>query len=320
MATKMCVSMVEDASEEKKVAAAESGILHALKLILDNPPSPPPKLSRFGEGEEIDSDNILAPESLSLTGGAVSDNADVPPGPYPAEIVPAALTADRPGPDTHPKPSAALADRSLQPDEDLSTANSPSIEESMGRASNIALKRTNIPTAIVITSAPVISELTPADVPPPSEAMTSDTAKQPTADASSPFDPLISGTMKTPRSPRAKGVTFDSAAQVIITDTESHPTKIEMPYDMGTPPPPLDYSDWRAASRLYKLSERLKATPEGLARQEIENEEMIYQQTFYALDQIITDIPKDALDEVGDAYIAAGIHESLIPLIRTIEG
>lgn len=321
MATKICVSLVESASEEKKIAATESGILPALKLIIDDPPPPPPKLPGFGFGEETDPENIPLPVSPSLSEDTLAADADVPPGPRPVENLTTRVTDDHPESDVQTLPEAAASHADgPQPDKAVGTINLPSEEESAEDALENAHDSAVTPatTSINVASGTLVLELTEVPPPPP-KAMIDDAAQQPATGAPETVDHPPSGTPKSPRSPRAKGVTFDSVDQVIIMDTKSYPDDEEAPDESvvtGSPRPMYETS-LHDTTRSDKLAERSKATAEALARQEIKNKEEIYQQAFTVLDHIITDVPKDALDVVGEAYLAAGIHESLI---RTMEG
>lgn len=322
VATKICVSLVESASEEKKIAATESGILPALKLIIDDPPPPPPKLPGFGFGEETDPENIPLPVSPSLSDDTLAADADIPLAPLPAENMITSVAAERLGSDTQPSPKAAtisLAD-GHQPDKGVGTTDVPSEEQNQERVLEIAPDSTVAPAATSFTLAPGTSALELTEVPPPPPEAVVDNAVQQTATSTPGTIDHPPGTPKTPRSPRAKGVTFDSVDQVIMMDTKSYPDDDEVPDGsvVTGSPRPMHETSLHDTSRFDKsLSERNKATAEALARQEVKNKEEIYQQAFTVLDHIITDVPKDALDVIGEAFLAAGIHESLI---RTMEG
>lgn len=312
VATKICVSLVETASEEKKLAAAESGILPALKIIIDDPP-PPPESPFLGWGE-------IAPENVPLP--------DSPATPHKEGIADDTLatnTVNNTGVVTDVNASNGEQPEILEHPENL--ASPPGVETDSftmsPAASELHYESESIPDSTAIqhhsSQELAVSALTPikeSDRSKTLDEQSNDHGGEPisTSLTDAAPAPAVSETPKVPKSPRKKGVTFDSVDKVIVVDTTLYADdddELEGSEEIaGSPrlmrePPTLHESSDRS-------SEKSKLSSEAAARVEVKNKEEIYQQAYTAIDHIITDIPKDALDTVGEAYVAAGLHEPII--------
>lgn len=313
VATKICVSLVESASEEKKIAATESGILPALKTIIDDPPPPPPspKVVGFGPGNEVTPENIPLPDSPSPINNTLTEGPNSPPRADIDEKVPDDGTAVF-------KTSSTFTGTEATTD---STESATPEQSSVKGAGNSAANGATVPISQFDTSLQDMPTEVTKLAPKREEGKTDDIHTMGLPEGSEPADhfPVArSGTPKVPRSPRAKGVTFDSVDQVILVDTTSYPDDDEPnePELLTGSPRTMHEPSLHDTPRSKESSDRSKATAEALARQEAKNKEEIYQQAITALDYIITDLPKDALDTVGEAYVTAGIHESLIKALE----
>ncbi|KAF8323179.1 hypothetical protein DL93DRAFT_2070722, partial [Clavulina sp. PMI_390] len=119
-----------------------------------------------------------------------------------------------------------------------------------------------------------------------------------------------SSSIKTPRSPRGQGVTFNSDNTIVEAPVEDNGDDAASELLSGSPeavatslhdPPP-------SANTKSKLSEEA-------ARIETRNKEEVYQQAFTALEEMTTGLSKDALDTVAEAFVDANIHASLVKTI-----
>lgn len=76
MATQICVTLVEQASEDDKIAAAKSGILPALKAIIDDPPPPPAPAKGPAQDQKTAPEDVPLPESpATATGTELPDDS-----------------------------------------------------------------------------------------------------------------------------------------------------------------------------------------------------------------------------------------------------
>jgi hypothetical protein len=66
MAAQICVSLVEDASEEDKILISKSGILPALKVIVDEPELVPPEASEVALPDSPEPLDVPLPGSPRL--------------------------------------------------------------------------------------------------------------------------------------------------------------------------------------------------------------------------------------------------------------
>jgi len=119
---------------------------------------------------------------------------------------------------------------------------------------------------------------------------------------------------KQPRSPRAKAVTFDSVDRIIVIDTKDadEDESDALAYS------PRSMHETSLHGSLEDSAEKAKTSTEAATKADAKNSEEIYQQAYDALYHILRDVSKDALDTIGEAYLAAGIHESLINAIRLV--
>lgn len=124
----------------------------------------------------------------------------------------------------------------------------------------------------------------------------------------------VAGDAKRPRSPRAKAVTFDSVDRIVVIETED--ADEDESDALAYSPRPMHETSLHGGPE--DSTEKAKASTEAAAKADAKNSEEIYQQAYVALEHVLTDVSKDALDTIGEAYLAASIHESLINAIRLV--
>lgn len=274
----MCVSLVDQASEKKKIAATDSGILPALKAILDDPP--PPKSSGFSPIGEKSTQNatslpndpttIILPSTQSVL--ASSELAEI----------------------SENDPTKNPAEFELQNGGDQEATEIAPSEQQPSSSEKPDSQATIVATVPAESETPKISTLS---------------TSHSTAETSRPL-----------KVAKVKGVSFDLVDHVIV-DTKSHPPTYDAlalndasdlmagsPHSIHNPVLPDDCMS----------SEALDASAEVDTLVEAKNKEDIYYQACVSIDHIIKDISKDALDLVGEAYAAVGIHESLIKLLEYV--
>lgn len=322
MAAQICVTLVESASEDDKIAAAKSGILPALKAILDDPPPPPPPPTPLGGPKPL-------PEDIPLPPSPVLDVVETQGSPRPVTDSDehGAVGAQMQGDLGTMNSGTSDAESSLQ----ASDATAQSSERSAAKSVlGLGLGSTspNVTSSSVAASADESHSQTPqGDVVSPKDASSavserpvgvSDLKDSVAPEASPHVAPAVqSDTPKQPRSPRVKGVTFDSVEHIISIDTKPSEDEEESVGVTGIiAGSPRSLHDTNLHDPIKDPADKSKASAEQSAIADAKNKEDIYLQAFTALDHIITDVSKDVLDTLGEAYITANIHESLISRLR----
>lgn len=300
---------MDSASEEKKIAATESGILPALKTIIDNPPPPPvglPGTGLLGAAGAAEPENVPLPDSPSSSEASLADN----PSTSPAALI---ATSAHVGA-SHSESYTKLPIQDIDLPDDISM---PVLSEAVNSAAS-GLARAAVDARESTTS---LSPTKSASILPQLVDSSADAVDQISGTPVPATKPSAIETPKSPRSPRAKAVTFDSVDQVIVLDSKTYSDDdngLDSPERVTGSPRSLREISLHDPSRLGNLNERSQAAADAFAivRQEIKSKEEAYEQAFTALEHIISDVPKDALDTIGEAYVAAGIHESLIKALR----
>lgn len=293
VATKICVSLVETATEERKIAATESGILPELKLILDDPPPRPAlappfvldvkpesialPLSRSSSRDSFESDDQTSKKSTS--NGLTVKSGESLFGPN--------------GGRKDPQASALAAEASPSMDAEKNEPG-PVEDGALTEASEtLADQATEVGSEATAKPALVLTTIVDA----PEEVAA-------TADVTSPIPTsiLVNSTIKLSRSSKSKGVSFDDP--VVIVETKNDNGSEDGGQSTVDSPQPLHEPSLHEP--------RAKESAEAVARQETKNKEDMYQQAYWALDHIIQEVSKDGLDTISEAYVAAGLHQSFI--------
>lgn len=318
MATQICVTLVAQASDDNKIAAAGSGILPALKAILDDPPSPTEDDSDSDDGPPpLIPSRIMSHPSTSCTNfphrtssarahyrssliqmirDHLPKSSNTPA--YPNRGV---ATEYVKGPIVLNFNGSAGQRRAIEPH---LNPNATAKSSENGQLSRVEESGT----------VPSIKAGEGNAVHPPELA--SDVAERARVDARASNEPVstedpegnvdtthvsaMAGGTKQSRSPGAKSVTFDSVDHIIVVDTETDADKAE----------PGTHENYE------KVTE--KAGAAEAAKTEAKSRKKIYRQAYAALEHILTVVSKSALDTIGMAYIAADIHKSLTNAIELV--
>lgn len=311
VATKICVSLVESSAEEKKLAATESGILPALKLIIDDPPPlPSPIVSDHGL-VEIEPELVPLPESPLYSGDGLANDVDSSLGLIHEGRTEISGNNDLDALGTPTNASEEKAHPASDITAKVDSAGEDKIRSIENADSHIEQFNPSAPDVSESSGLGLLHQEGDADgtVHNVGSSVGFETPNNPPKTTIEPS--------RHRRSPRAKGVTFDSVDRIISADTQQFTDENnseDEPELVTSSPQSMHPMSLRGKS--IELSQRSKAAAEALARQEARNKEEMYQQAFTALNYIIMDLTRGVLGAISEAYVAAGIHESLINTLK----
>lgn len=326
MATQICVTLVERASEDDKIAAAKSGILPILKAILDDPPPPPTPTKNSGPEQEKAPEDVPLPESPTTATGEFPDGlisslrVDDDNGPKSPVNEERARSIDvAPDHDPLARRSMKTTDQggAIESDSNAAVAPNENVEESSRIEEPETIPPVEAGEGNITPSSELMSYREPTKIAEALAGGKTRAAEHPDGDTAveSPADtnmaPAAEGGAKQIRSPRAKAVTFDSVDRIIVVDTKSDADDDESSA-LACSPRPMHEASLRDGPE--EIAENAKAA----AKTDAKNREEIYQQAYATLDHILTEVSKDALDTIGEAYVAAGIHDSLVNAIELV--